>query len=289
MLLSGLITLMLTVLFYTRWRFCMKYHILSKHAYRMLKEQFSYLGYHYQIFQHIALILLVMAVVFCFFQLFSLRLVYQMPLYLITVFLLPDMLFCILAQRMEEQRFRDMTLFLQHLIALFRQYQKVYQAMRECGAYVSIDFQKRIAQCVAAIDRGCSLQDACMLLYEDHPHFIIHHTFMCMETLEAQGGDLKEQGLDLILEDIDDWIEDTYAYKQEQLSSKNRILILCVMSAVIAFLAKNMLRQLETELVGEWYQYAMVFFFICLLLTLWNAHRILKKTWIDEKECIWLK
>ena len=251
MLLSGLITLMLTVLFYTRWRFCMKYHILSKHAYRMLKEQFSYLGYHYQIFQHIALILLVMAVVFCFFQLFSLRLVYQMPLYLITVFLLPDMLFCILAQRMEEQRFRDMTLFLQHLIALFRQYQKVYQAMRECGAYVSIDFQKRIAQCVAALDRGCSLQDACMLLYEDHPHFIIHHTFMCMETLEAQGGDLKEQGLDLILEDIDDWIEDTYAYKQEQLSSKNRILILCVMSAVIAFLAKNMLRQLETELVCD--------------------------------------
>ena len=289
MLLSGLITLMLTVLFYTRWRFCMKYHILSKHAYRMLKEQFSYLGYHYQIFQHIALILLVMAVVFCFFQLFSLRLVYQMPLYLITVFLLPDMLFCILAQRMEEQRFRDMTLFLQHLIALFRQYQKVYQAMRECGAYVSIDFQKRIAQCVAALDRGCSLQDACILLYEDHPHFIIHHTFMCMETLEAQGGDLKEQGLDLILEDIDDWIEDTYAYKQEQLSSKNRILILCVMSAVIAFLAKNMLRQLETELVGEWYQYAMVFFFICLLLTLFNAHRILKKNWIDEKECIWLK
>ena len=105
MLLSGLITLMLTVLFYTRWRFCMKYHILSKHAYRMLKEQFSYLGYHYQIFQHIALILLVMAVVFCFFQLFSLRLVYQMPLYLITVFLLPDMLFCILAQRMKNSAF----------------------------------------------------------------------------------------------------------------------------------------------------------------------------------------
>lgn len=279
---------LLIVLFVFRWRDCLKNSFFTKQSYHLFKEQFSYLGYQYHFLQHLFIVLSVLVVLALFLQIFSVELVYQLPIYFLSAFLVPDMILCILAQRLEEQKFCDVTLFLQHFIALFRQHQKIYQALIESRSYVSSNFQKQIDNCLDELKQGKSLHQACVMLYQQYPHFIIHHTFMCMETLEEQGGNIQDQGLDLILEDIDDWIEDTYAYKQEQLTSKNRILILCMMSMIIAFFAKNMMNQLEKDLIGQWYQYAMLFFFLCLTITVWNAHRILKKSWIDHKECIWV-
>ena len=108
-----------------------------------------------------------------------------------------------------------------------------------------------------------------------------------MVFVEEYGSTDYAEGLEMIQDDIDEWIEDTYAFKQQQLELRNRIVILSLMALLIAFISKQMLFQTQMMQQAELYQFTMFLFLLSLIITLLVAQRIYCTPWIEKGEELW--
>ena len=173
------------------------------------------------------------------------------------------------------------------MIALFKNSPKLYQTLKESRQYVSQQLRNEIDECMKILEENGDVHASLAYFLNLHSHFIVSNLFHLIETVELEGGELYDDGLDMIQEDIDDWIEDTYLFKQSQMKMKNRMLALSAMSLLIAFFAKNMMIEIQFNATSTLYQIAIFMFMVALLITITLAHQPLNQTWIDSSECIW--
>jgi hypothetical protein len=93
--------------------------------------------------------------------------------------------------------------------------------------------------------------------------------------------------LDIIQDDLEEWIEDTVMIKQQERQQRNRIAILCVFSLVIAYFSQGML---DSSGIGEdqaLTSSAMVVFFLMIQATLAATQWILALPWVEPTEEVW--
>lgn len=261
--------------------------LLSRSTFNHLKNTLHGYGYHYDIKAHGLMMASIILALLAICLQFEIAWLSFLLLCILSLMLAPFILLWMATHRYHEHQFNDLTMLLQHMIALFKNSPKLYQTLKESRQYVSQQLRNEIDECMKILEESGDVHASLAYFLNLHPHFIVSNLFHLIETVELEGGELYDDGLDMIQEDIDDWIEDTYLFKQSQMKMKNRMLALSAMSLLIAFFAKNMMIEIQFDATSTLYQIAIFMFMVALLITITLAHQPLNQTWIDSSECIW--
>ena len=232
---------------------------------------------------HFTSVLLVLIASFVF----ALPLPYILFLCFVVIIFLPTTLLWQAVFIREERDFFMLTSFLQQTIAVFKSHPKIYAALSECLTLTDGDLKRSIIQWMNDIEAGSPLKESSITFLKKVPHFISGNLVNLMVFVEEYGSTDYAEGLEMIQDDIDDWIEDTYAFKQQQLELRNRIVILSLMALLIAFISKQMLFQTQMMQQVELYQFTMFLFLLSLIITLLVAQRIYCTPWIEKGEELW--
>jgi len=187
----------------------------------------------------------------------------------------------------EEKAFFMLTDFLLQTITLFKHHPKLYSTLIESKQVTSDHLLKDIETWIYKMEEGYDLDRSANDFILKYPHFCVGNLVHMMKAAEVYGNQNTESGFNIIQDDIEDWVEDTYLFKQNQIQQRNRILILCGFSLVIALVSQNMIRQSSDIIATPLYQLSLFIFMALLLLTLLMAQKQLSRAWIEESELVW--
>lgn len=263
------------------------YGLFHLKGYQGIKNVISSYGYQYHLRTHLFAIAVILSIIA--FACYQFEVCWSSCIYLILVasYLFPNVMIWMLYHSYEEKQFSEFSVFLQTFIAIFKLHPKTLSALEECEKVCEGEILLLVQSMKQRLLDSGSIEESFKPLINYQPHFIVHNLMSMIITIETHGSKDYLDGLDLIQDDIDDWIEDTYAYKNNQLMAKNRMLMLCGLSSIIAIFAKNMLSEISFDTQSSLYQGAIVLFFLSLLMTLFFAHQMLSHCWFEKEEMIW--
>jgi hypothetical protein len=183
-------------------------------------------------------------------------------------------------------RFNQITTFLQHFLAHFKIYHQSYHALMDVKNVVDEEYAILIEKTLEDLNHDAS-KHPLQFLYEISPHFIIVNIMSWIEHVERHGVEESYETLDMLENDIDDWIEDETIYIKNLHSIKNKIVILVGLSLIIAMFNQHMLSSFMDLSSNNVYQLSIFIFISVLLLTTIKAYELLNTSWILKSECLW--
>jgi hypothetical protein len=182
--------------------------------------------------------------------------------------------------------FEQVTTFLQHFIAYFKSSEKVLLSLNESAVYVDGELRKVVEQAIEHLKQTGDTRAAFNLITLRYPHFIVNNCAIWVATAEQFGFEQSKEAIELLEDDIDDWIEDTMLFIRNRLQMKNRILLMCGMSAVIALFNQNLLSSFLDLHRAAIYHHVIMLFLMSLHFTVLMAFRLIKGRWIAKGECL---
>jgi hypothetical protein len=182
--------------------------------------------------------------------------------------------------------FHQITTFLQHFLAHFKIHHQTYHALHDVSLVMDNQYQVYIKEAINSINEDASYHPL-TFLYEICPHFNVLNIMSWIQHVEQHGMDQSFEILDMLENDIDDWIEDATIYIKNLHSIKNKILILVGLSLIIALFNQHMLSSFMDLSNNEVYQFAIFVFMSLLYLTIIKAFELLDTSWILRSECLW--
>ncbi len=281
-----LVILILVMMNTQKGKELLHYCMFRRNGYTSLKQTILSYGYNYSLRQHALMIFVMIGAIVLVGIQFEVRMETLILLVYLASLILPTILLWLAYNSYQEKVFNEFTLFLQNFIALFKLNPKTYPILGECEKICEGEIASVISAILQRLQEGGDVRESLKLLIEYKPHCIVFNIVSLVMTIEVHGGEQFLDGLDLIQDDIDDWIEDTYMFKRSQLQAKNRMIGLCGLSAVIALFAKNMLKEIQFNTTSMVYQGAILFFLVTVLVTLLMAHKTVSEGWVEKEECI---
>ena len=222
-----------------------------------------------------------------FSVLFGLELPYTLALFIIALFLSPYFIRYQLKYQQEEKAFFELTDFCQQFVAAFKQHPKIYAALIECKDVSQNKLLSTLNKWVEGLEKGGYPKIHAQAFIREYPHFIVGNLVHLMLAVEEYGASNTSEGLEIIQDDLEDWIEDTYSFKQTQLATKRRIELLALMALGIAYFSHSMLfktREIDTL---SFYHLTVFLFLVLIIVTLLMAQKALSTAWMDKQEMIW--
>jgi len=189
--------------------------------------------------------------------------------------------------RHEEYRFFQLTSFLQQFLAIFKTHPKLYRALQECRPSADGQLALDLDEWIANLDAGCSQQASVEPFLQHQPHFIVGNLVRLMMFAEEFGGQRHLEGLEMIQDDIEDWIDDTITMKKSQRGLRNRIILLCGFALVIAMMSQNMLLRTGLEIDEPFRETTVFIFLMGIQLTILMAQKLVSVPWISNEEKLW--
>lgn len=262
-----------------------------KHSYVNILDRIKYL---LENIKHIQLhemlwILLELMITLIFAFLFGLPWHYAFSLFLFSVFITPWFITYQVQWHAEEKSFFMLTDFLQQLIATFKQHPKIFASLNECRDITYGRLQVDVDVWISGLERGMNPKEQAQIFLQKWPHFIVGNLIHLMLAVENYGTFNYAEGLEIIQDDIEDWLEDTYLFKQQQVSTRFRIQLLSLVSLGIAWISHRMLFKTEIIETLDFYSFSLFIFMILILLTLFFAQKSISGAWIEPREMIWRK
>lgn len=213
--------------------------------------------------------------------------IYYMSLLLVLVLCLTPFFFHFLAKwKMEEQSFYELTDFLQQFLVSFKQHPKIYASLLESKGNTSGELRNQIDTWITSLESGGYPKDGAQVFIQYQSHFIVSNLIHLMLAVENYGTFNYIEGLEIIQDDIEDWIEDTTIFKTEQNNTKNRIQFLAIFACGIAWMSHNMLFKTELIETMEFYYFSLFIFMVLILLTLFFSHKLISVPWIEKSEML---
>lgn len=222
-----------------------------------------------------------------FGYLFELPTYYLFILLIIAIVLTPFFIHYQLKWNSEEKDFYQLTDFLQQFLASFKQHPKIYAALIECKDNTDGLLNVQLNQWVKGIEMGGYPKQYAEEFIHAQSHFIVSNLIHLMLAVENYGTFNYFEGLEIIQDDIEDWIEDTSFFKFEQINTKNRIQILTFFACGIAWMSHNMLFKTEMIQTMDFYYFSLFIFLLLILLTLLFSQKIISVPWVERSEKLW--
>lgn len=262
-----------------------KYGLFRRKGFTDLKKTILTYGYNYSFKTHILVICFFVGMLAFMCFVFEVRIETFVFFAFLILLIFPHILIWLLFHSYQERLFNQFTMFLQNFIAIYKLHPKTYPTLCECEKVCEGEILNLIQKMKNSLLEQGSIEACMQILTDFQPHFIVHNLATLICTIENHGGSYGE-GLDLIQDDIDDWIEDIYIFKKQQNGTKNKMMGLCFMSLGIAYIAKSMLSQIHFNTQGDIYQMSIFLFLACLMFTILMAHRIFSKSWFEKEEML---
>ncbi len=228
-----------------------------------------------------------LSAVVSFSGMFQLQPVYVLILGIAAFLQVPAALTWHAIYRHEEYRFFQLTSFLQQFLAVFKTHPKLYRALQECRVGIDGQLALDLDEWIANLDAGCPQQASVEPFLKHQPHFIVGNLVRLMMFAEEFGGERHMEGLEMIQDDIEDWIDDTIAMKKNQRGLRGRILLLCGLAMVIAMMSQNMLLRTGLEIDEPFRETTVFIFLMSIQLTILMAQKLVSVPWISNEEKLW--
>lgn len=177
--------------------------------------------------------------------------------------------------------------FYQQVLALFKHHPKILMAFTESQHLAQGAFAQDLHGWIDDLREGRSLGQSARTFLEHHPHFVVGNLIQLMVAVELHGTRDYGLSLDIIQDDLEEWIEDTVLVKQQERQQRNRIAILCGFSLIIAYISQGMLASSGLGDATAVTQGAMVIFLGMIQATLAASQAILAHRWIEPSEEVW--
>lgn len=218
--------------------------------------------------------------------LFKLSYEYSVVLYVMGICAMPLFLHYQARAYYHAYKFNQITTFLQHFLAHFKIHHQSYHALMDVKHVVDEEYVIYIEQAIETLNQDSS-KHPLQFLYDISPHFIVVNIMSWVEHVEKHGVEESYETLDMLENDIDDWIEDETIFIKNLHSIKNKIVILVGLSLIIAMFNQHMLSSFMDLSANKVYQLSIFIFLSILLLTLIKAYELLNTSWILKSECLW--
>ena len=189
----------------------------------------------------------------------------------------------------QEHEFFNLTDFLQQFIASFKSHPKIYAALLECEDITQNQLKLDVRLWIEGLEKGGYPKEHATAFMAKYGHFTVGNMVHLMLAVENYGSFHYAEGFEIIQDDIEEWIEDTYAFKQEQIRTQRKIQLLALFAMGIAYMSHNMLFQSDMVSQLGFYHISLLVFFGLILVTLFFAQRMIAVPWIEKKEMIWGK
>lgn len=194
--------------------------------------------------------------------------------------------FNVKAQAQQEEFFM-LTDFLQQFIATFKHHPKIYASLHECKDITQGALHASIDRWIQALEKGGKPSEHADAFVMEWPHFIVGNLVHLMVAVEQFGTFNYSEGLEIIQDDLEDWIEDTYAFKHQQIQTRVRIELLAIASLGIAYFSHAMLFRTDMIESMTFYHHSVVLFLGLIVGTLFMAQKSMATPWMDHREMIW--
>lgn len=193
---------------------------------------------------------------------------------------LPLVLLYQLKYKFYANEFHQCTQFLQHFLAHFKTHQKVFLAYHESVSYVDEGLLPVVEAMIDVLGKEGDVSASFQVFYDVYPHFIVKNIQTFVSSCEMFGSLGSSDAIELLEDDIDDWIEDTMIWVEERKRMKQRMILLCLMSCIIALLNQSMLTSFFDLTRFDMYHHAITAFLLVVIVTLLVAFRLLSSRWI---------
>lgn len=216
-------------------------------------------------------------------SLFKLNFILSVALITIVSFSIP-IIFYFQSQALAHAAFfSQITTFLQHFLAHYKLHRQSYHALIDVKHIMGQEYINHIDEAIAKLDVDASYHPL-SFVYNVCPHFIVLNIMSWIQHVEEHGMDQSHEILDMLENDIDDWIEDSTLYIKKIHETKNKILILVGLALIIALFNQHMLSSFMDLSNNEVYQ-VTIFGFLCILLvTVIKAFQTLNTSWVLKGE-----
>lgn len=218
--------------------------------------------------------------------LFKLSYEYSLVLYVMGICAMPLFLHYQARAFYHAYKFNQITTFLQHFLAHFKIYHQSYHALIDVKNVVDDEYVGLIDQTLDELNQDAT-KHPLQFLFDITPHFIVVNIMSWVEHVEKHGIEESFETLDMLENDIDDWIEDETIYIKNLHSVKNKIVVLVGLSLIIALFNQHMLSSFMDLSTNKVYQLSIFVFLSVLLLTTTKAYELLNTSWILKSECLW--
>lgn len=250
---------------------------------RMYLNDAKYLDSKYQM-----LVLFIITVLIVLMGLmFHLPFNYIMILLIFSFLTYPIFMIWLMQHHYHSQEFEQLTAFLQHFLAHFKTNHKVLLSLIESRQYVKGNLLKLVDEAIASLKESGDASSAFQLIASAYPHFIVYNLQTWIASAEVYGVEDCLDAIELLEDDIDDWIEDTHLNIMGLHQMKNKILTLCGISLVIALFNQVMLQSVLDLDMNVIYNNVILMFLLINLGTILMVYRFLKASWILKGECLW--
>lgn len=253
-----------------------------QNIYDKFNENYNFSSIYKLYFQ----VFLLVSIVLLMLYLLKLNYIYSISILIIIFMLLPLLISMKLSYLKDNIEFENLIIYLSQFVLVFKSDPKVLYVLNELKDAVNGPLQHLIGEVIEDIENGISNSTALLKLSQQYPHFIVYNLHNLVVNIEMYGSNDYYEALDLIADDVDDWLDDINNFNYEKNLIINKVGILIIFSFVICFMALNMLFNLEINTNTILYQSAIFLFIVLEILTYILAHTTLLKTYLNESECL---
>lgn len=284
--LSAFIILSIFIYLYKKQKEIIKYIPITKkgivNLYEIINKSDTYISFYKLYFN--------MAIMFAFTLLMAftlkLNLMFTITLFIISLIVMPLITLWKLTYYREAYEFNNLVTYLNQFMMVFKSYPKVYATLIEIENTISGNLKILVNDSIEEIKNGQSSQSALENITKAYPHFIVYNLHSLVFSIEQYGSKDYFEAIDLIQDDLDDWLEDILAYQFEKNKIIRKVLILICFAFIICFIALKMLFVVEVQVTSTIYQVSMFIFCLLLIFTYLAATSVLNADWIERSEII---
>lgn len=284
--LSAFIILSIFIYLYKKQKEIIKYIPITKkgivNLYEIINKSDTYISFYKLYFN--------MAIMFAFTLLMALtlklNLMFTITLFIISLIVMPLITLWKLTYYREAYEFNNLVTYLNQFMMVFKSYPKVYATLIEIENTISGNLKILVNDSIEEIKNGQSSQRALENITKAYPHFIVYNLHSLVFSIEQYGSRDYFEAIDLIQDDLDDWLEDILAYQFEKNKIIRKVLILICFAFIICFIALKMLFVVEVQVTSTIYQVSMFIFCLLLIFTYLAATSVLNADWIERSEII---
>lgn len=284
--LSAFIILSIFIYLYKKQKEIIKYIPITKkgivNLYEIINKSDTYISFYKLYFN--------MAIMFAFTLLMAftlkLNLMFTITLFIISLIVMPLITLWKLTYYREAYEFNNLVTYLNQFMMVFKSYPKVYATLIEIENTISGNLKILVNDSIEEIKNGQSSQRALENITKAYPHFIVYNLHSLVFSIEQYGSRDYFEAIDLIQDDLDDWLEDILAYQFEKNKIIRKVLILICFAFIICFIALKMLFVVEVQVTSTIYQVSMFIFCLLLIFTYLSATSVLNADWIERSEII---
>lgn len=216
----------------------------------------------------------------------GLNLVYTLTIILIAILLLPLVVIWQLNYYRQEYDFNNLVTYINQFILVFKSYPKIYPSLIELENSISGDLNKLVNNSIEEIKSGQSSHEALSAISNHYPHFIVFNLHSLLYSIEQYGSTDYFEALDLVQDDLDDWVEDVNSFNYNKKIIIQKIKILITFAYIICLASLKMLFSIKMEVTSLIYQTSMFIFCLLLIFTYLIAISLLNAKWIERSESI---